>query len=66
MLIEFCSDLLVTQELSAGGRKMMLVPVSSGLWVLGGLSKGLLPQLLDPGCFSIHRGEILLLSQRTR
>lgn len=45
MLIEFGSDFLVAQELPADGRKVMLVPVGSGLlWGdLGGLCKGLLP-----------------------
>lgn len=45
VLVEFCSDFLVTQELPAGGRRVLLVPVNTGLLQcdLGGLCQGLLP-----------------------
>lgn len=32
VLIEFCSDFIVAQEPPAGGRGLLLVPNSSGLW----------------------------------
>lgn len=45
VLIEFCSDFIVAQKLPAGGRRVLLVPVSGGLlqWGLGGFNNGLLP-----------------------
>lgn len=51
MLIEFCSDFVVAQELPADGVSLLLVLIISG--GLGGAKP------LRGGCFSIHRGQIL-------
>lgn len=54
VLVEFCSDLLVAQELPADGGEVLLVPVVRDA---GGFSRGLRLRSLRPSFFS----DILLL-----
>lgn len=67
VLIEFCSDLIVAQELSVGGRGVLAISSGFLQWALGVPSRVLfLFAPLHRRRFAIGSGETLLLSRSGR